>query len=369
MSVVMVRQNYQSNISVGPVFVNVLPKELTIRAGFTARRFDKRGITIFEGVDVMKPRHVLRQDARSALHTKHSVNETVQQYLRRLVDTLKEVIYWKWIPSGDHAIMHSSGIDSRILSWTIKELWNDLGNAWLGKVLFLCSKWEGEEFKKIMSYEGWDKSQYWVVDEDLPDQEYYRWSLTDFNGAWERANGVSAIPVNLFWYPIAKAQERGMLPEKIQTWSGQWGNTVMDETTGDAIKEQLIMFYYSVLRSRPFKGDDVVFPFAEAQYVGCSLSSKHRLGKRLRPMLLEFMDKGLARFTNMQADGDRHRRISDDLIEKMIADYDKSEYGKRIKARPKYKTTEFQDFWSHWTAASLCEHLIEKGHIIKWQTT
>lgn len=367
----MVAQCYESELGFSSNFVKVLPRTLTLRPDFVARRFDDRGITLFEEVSVIKPRYVLAQDARDSLHTEHTIQETKASYFSRVLDALKEIVYAQWLPDHAHAIFHSSGIDSRLLSLTIRELWKEHGDQWLGKVLFLCSKWEGLEFEKIMDYEGWSPEQYWTVDEYLPYQYYYQWSLEDFAGAWERHNGVSAIPVNLFWYPVAKAQEsKGFPTEKVQVFSGQWGNTTMDETTGENIKQKLIMFYYSVLRQRTFKGDVVNFPFAEAEFVKTILSSEHRIGKALRPELLKFADKKLSEFVNMMADGDRHRRIADTLIKQMFKDYQNSEYGKRIgKAKLDYKTTEFQPFWSRWTAASLCQYLIEKGYKIKWQTT
>ena len=368
MSIVMVRQHYKSSLGIFPTYIDALPKRLTLNRGFVAKRFDRSRQTLFQDVSVIKPRHVIAQDVRTALGTQRVRKETVPAYLSRMLETLKEIVFAQWKPDYAHAIFHSSGIDSRLLSWAIRELWKEHGDDWLGQVLFLCSKWEGSEFKRIMAYEEWDPSQYWVVDEDLPSPRYYEWSLTNFKGAWERHNGVSAIAVNLFWYPIAKAQARGILPtEQVQVFSGQWGNTTMDEVRGEDIKTAIIMFYFSVLRNRPFKGDLVHFPFAEAQYVQAALSSQHALGHALRPALLKHADERLAKFTNMRADGDRHRRIADDIIEQMIEDYDNSWYGKYIKpgARPKHKTTEFQSFCSHWTAASLCNELLARGHTIR----
>ncbi|MBD3251133.1 hypothetical protein GF380_01525 [Candidatus Uhrbacteria bacterium] len=365
---IMLRQHYKSSVGTGTNYIDVLPKTLTLRPAFTAKRFDRRGITLFKEVNVVPPQALYTDAIRDTLACKHTIFELRAQFLKRLCQELKRVILTTWVPGTAHAVLHSSGLDSRMLSWTIRELWREHGDDWLGQVVFLCSKWEAESFNAQMQYEGWSKDQYWAVDADKPKQRYYEWSISDFSGAWQRANGASAIPVNLFWYLVARAQETGRLPASVQTYSGQWGNTVMDATNAEAVRQQQVRFYYSVLRQRPFKGDSVVLPFANERFVRAVLSSKIVLGHKLRPLLLASMDERLASFPNMASDGDRHRRIANDLIQKMIRDYDNSWYGKHVRpgAKPQWKTTEFQPFWSRWTAASLCEHLRKEGHTIRW---
>jgi len=298
-------------------------------------------------------------------------DETEVRLFGSLATRLKEVVYETWKPGMNHVILHSSGIDSRMLSWAIRRLYQEHGDEWLGKVLFLCSKWEAKEYYRIMEYEGWEQRQFWVPRVDALEDVYYSTSLLDFDDAWKRHDGPSAIPVNLFWYPIWIAQEYiGFPTNNVQLYTAQWGNTVFDAGSGDSaglgIRKNLEMFYHSVLFRRPMKGDEVIHPFTDCKLAKLVASSNVRLGKKLRPRLLKYMDSGLAEFINMNADGDRHRRIADIIIDKMIKDYDNSWYGKNVMPgeRPAYKTTEFQKFWSRWTTASLCEHLLASGYEI-----
>lgn len=354
-------------------YVDLLPNILHLRRNFSASRFDDRGMTIFKEVAVVPFEHTPHYSTSAEVYkTTPQRYETRVELLESLKTRLKEVVFETWKPGMAHAIIHSSGIDSRILSWTIKELHKEHGDEWLGKIMFLCSKWEADEFYRIMEYQGWKEEQYWVPGIGLKDQYYYGRSLYDFDGAWKRHDGVSAIPVNLFWYPVDAAQRYMEFPTKdVQLYTGQWGNTVFDAGSGPkagaGIRDSLEMFYNSMLFRRPMKGDEVIHPFTDCELARLVASSKIRLGKKLRPLLLEYMDPKLVRFTNMMADGDRHRRIHDDIITKMVEDYGASWYGRIVRPgeRPAHKTTEFQKFWSCWTAASLCGHLLRSGYEIK----
>ncbi len=110
-------------------------------------------------------------------------------------------------------------------------------------------------------------------------------------------------------------------------------------------------------------GSEIIHPYATAELVKVVVGSSIRLGKRLRPLFVEYLDPTLATFLNMASDGDRHRRISQWVISQMVSDYKGSWYGQKIArlARPEYRTTEFQDFWYHWTLASFCEELRRQG--------
>ncbi len=356
-------------------YVELLPKRLSLRRKFSAKRFDTRKETLFKEVTVVPFEYAptFYPGSTGVFNTIPCRYETELELLDALATRLKEVVYETWKPGMAHAVLHSSGLDSRMLSWTIKELHKEHGNEWLGNVLFLCSKWEAESFYGIMNYEGWSKFQWYVPRAMVAsDRNYYDVSLLSFDTIWKRHDGPSAIPVNLFWYLVLEAQGYASFPtEDVQLYTGQWGNTVFDAGSGllagAGIKRILEKFYYSVLFRRPMKGDEVIHPFTDCKLAKIVASSNVKLGKKLRPKLLNYMDAGLAEFTNMLADGDRHRRIHDDIINVMVKDYDSSWYGKNVMPgeRPEWKTTEFQTFWSRWTTASLCEHLLRSGYEIE----
>lgn len=366
---ILTKQYYWSELGVGTDYVSLLPRELTIDPNFVATRFSERQNTLFKEVRVVPAREIVTPEMRRVFKAVPERQETKEQLFGHVKAAVLNAVYNNWDTSRDHVIMHSSGIDSRIMSWAIRELWKEFGDYWLGNTVFVCSQLEEGEFKNIMRYEGWRPEQYMVANEGLPRQEYYKDSLLDFDNAWRRC-GVSAIPVNLFWYLPEAAIDAGLVGNDIQLFTGQWGNTVFDSGSGpeagEGVRKIYKMFYWSVLFQRPMMGQ-VVHVFTDEPLVHLVATSKVRLGKKFRPEFLEFLDPKLAKYTNINSDGDRHQKIADWIIEKMIADYDSSWYGKTIApgARPAHKTTEFQTWYSRWTSASLCKHLLQNGYTIR----
>ena len=363
-------QHCISPLGIDTRYINLIPREVHIRHGFVERRFrmDDRN-TLFKEIEVLPAKEIITPSVRRAFKATPQREESKVKLFEKMYSRLRQVILDTWKPEMAHIFLHSSGIDSRVLSWILKELHNELGDSWLGDVIFVCSKWEASNFKGIMRYEGWDESQFLVLRENAPYERYYEPNLVDFENAWTWANGVEAIPVNLFWYLVDAAEER--LGTNSQVYSGSWGNTVLDNASGpeagEGLRKKYKLFYWGVGCRRPFKGKECVYPYTDSELAWTIGTSKQRLGHKLRFEFVNYIDTGLAKFTNEDSDGDRHRRIASDIMSKMISDYDKSWYGKNIApgARPKHRTTEFQAFWSRWTSASLCEHLIKNGYTIR----
>jgi len=361
---IVVRQHYKCGDKISPHFVDVLPKSLTLDKNFIAKRYDTSLNTLFREVKVVPFEDICTDKMRAVFSTRHTINETKEELFSRFKEQLKKTILDTWKPEKEHVILHSSGIDSRILSGIIKEIYLERGAGWLGKTVFLCSKREGKVFKDIMEYMGWDNWQ--VIREDVPTPYYYEPSLSDFSGAWERANGVSSIAVNLFWYPVMITLQNGLIDDIPQLYTSQWGNSMKILSSSISHTEQMKKikwFYYSALCERPMFGNPVIHPMANLDVVKTVMQSSVLLKDKFRIQFLAWLDPKLAHFRNMNGNGDRHIKIADSILKKMVRDYKNSWYGKHIapNAKPQ-KTTEFQGFYSRWTAASLCEHLLSNGH-------
>lgn len=355
-------------------FVSVLPDCLTLDKSYRSARFLQKHRTLFREVNFAKIDDATTPWMRAVFDRPIGVYQQTQEELfRDMHDAFLSYVADNWESDCFHVVLHSSGYDSRYLSWALRELFDEKGSDWLGDVLFICSKWEGYTFKRIMRYEGWHDSRYVVIDEDLPDNEYYSNTLLDFRNAWREYNCYCAIPVNITYWPVKRAIQQGLVPddELIQTWTTQWGNTVQDDGNGphggkgiEALYEQ---FYYSILGARPTYGDYICKPFESIDFADVVIRSSVRLGYSLRTAYLQWLDPTLAAFTNMNADGDRHRKIAPHIMDQVMRDYHNSWYGRDLfpNAQPEHATTEFQTFWHHWTAASLCEYLRDSGYKIK----
>ena len=364
------RQHYCSILGASTNYVDVLPRELTLDRNFVARRFrTNKTNTVFDEAHIVPVSWLIVPEVRRTFATTASVQETAEHLFKRIEDRLIEIVAENWSPDKTHVILSSSGYDSRMLMWSIRRNLDERGAAWFGDTVFLCSKLEGESFREIVKYLDFDQYAY-VIGDEIDGCDYYMDSLIDFAGAWQRLGGVANIPVNLFWYLPETAERQGLFSPPIQLWTGQWGNAVFDycshELSGARYKSAYVELYYSIMCQRPLRGEERVLPYTDCELARITAESNVKMGKELRFSLLKSMDEKLVAFENMRSDGDRHRRISEWLLRKMQLDYYNSWYGKNVapQARLEHHTTEFQEFWSRWTAASLCEHLLEEGYEI-----
>lgn len=364
-------QHYRSSIGVSTNYIDVIPKHVHLHKGYVRNRFETAGTTktLFREVEIVPLEELCASDEALAdvVNTQRTVEETKGQFIERMLETFKQVVYEAWDPNMFHVHLHSSGYDSRLLSCTIKELYEEHGSGWLGDIIFLCSGWEADEFMRIMEYEGWDKSQYGVpVQSDVRDT-YYDESLVRFSGAWKWSNGASPLPVNLFWYLVEFAQMLGWVPcDNVQTFSSQFSTAISMRSADELLSVQRKM-YWSIMRTRPILGDDVVEPYTSYALAKAILQSSVVRGQLLRKDMLKALNHDLyTEFENIHATGGRGHPIADWIIDFVYECYDASWYGTVVcpEERLNEKSTEFQPFWSHWTAASLCAHLRNLGHTI-----
>lgn len=368
-------------------FVSLLPKRLRLDPNFVTRHFQRPETrqrtfttifkdynTLFKEVIIVPADEAITPGMRSVFDAKiGSCKMNKEQLFTALKQKLRDIVFLNWKTDYSHAILHSSGLDSKMLSWTIRSLYQKYGNRWLGSVLFLCSKFEGSEFKKIMSYEDWKESQFLIVDEDVEDTEYFADSLLDFENAWQEVGGPGAMdyPTNVFWYLPKRAKSKGLLPEHFQLWTGYWGTAVIiaasEPEGGKGVEKDFKTWYPSLLLARSYKGDEVIMPFTDEDYVRLIVESSLRLGAEIRPQLLASMDKHLAQFLNMNEPHVRPKRIANWILEHILKDYRKSWYGRKVHPEAIWEkpTDDFQLFWGHWSAASLCEYLLENTYKIE----
>jgi hypothetical protein len=316
--------------------------------------------TCFKDVYVIPPKTVLTDETAKIFETEKTKDLTS---MSPLVDLFTRVILKEWEPEKFHFVLHSSGFDSRIVSEIIRRLWRERGDSWLGQVLFVCNRFEGEQFRKIMRYQGWDESQYMVVREDVPLGEYHAPSL-DFKTAWKRLNCVFGLPVNLFYYPIEAAQAEGRAPKdpEIQSWCNYL--TPIDYTLKLDLWEKYRFLYFHAMGGRNFKGENMEFPGAHPLLLAEAIRYRTELKlNQVKREIVWHMNTGLRTIpetkTNLQ--GDWGRVLSDRLFRRTVADYNNSWYGKRVKARPN-RTVGFDEWWRRWSIASFCQHLIREGY-------
>lgn len=369
------RRSYTNTVTGETSFniTDLLPKKVTLNLSFPDKEHYRTWAahrvtldTLFQDVQVTPPQPVL---------TEENVESTRTRSVPDLLSTISSVIERDWPSDLFHVVMHSSGFDSRLLSATIRSLYQKHGSSWLGNVLFVCTKWEGESFKDIMAFEGWEPRQYIVIDEDASPDDYYAWSITHFSDAWERLGGIGRLPANFFWYPIAILHNAGLVPSpsNIVLWHAQFANEVISyllRGSALAFNRAWQQHAYHTMRIRPFNCAIERTPWLNTDIIKVasgiipSASNTDRESIDFRTGLCDAVLPGLGAFDNIHFYGDERHAVSKRLSDQSISDYHASWYGKRWPdvASDGSHNTQFSDWWEHWSSASLCEHLLNRGY-------
>lgn len=358
--------------------LDVLPPVLTLDPNYMGTR----GIpfTLFKEIRLVPFKELVTEEMEKLFTTRSgSIKMEKPQFFSRLREKLNDIVVANWKPELNHIMLHSSGIDSRIISWSIRNLFRKNGSDWLGRIVFLCSKNEGSSFKKIMEYEGWKKNQYLVVGEELKDEEVYAQIFADFKNAWRRAGGTFSSVMNISTYFSEIAHSKLGFPlGNIQLWSGAWGTELIPLAflpKGGAELRRTLETRYSYSGGSCPKEWQIVTPFLNIDYLKFIIESSLCFrGDRLRPELLATTDKHLAQFPNLVSGGFRFRyRIADWALKKGLGDYRKSWYGQTVRPKAtwpswqqaKRKRRPYSPMVAYWTIASLCDHLLANGYKIK----
>jgi hypothetical protein len=346
---------------------------VTLNPGYLGQVKEMRNSkTLFKEIEIIKPTELVPDSINSILFARASTFEPKPDKIaREIIYGLADSIEKGWNSSKFHIMFHSSGYDSRILSGILSELSKKNGESWLGKILFICHQPEGQLFEKIMEFEGWKPTQYIVYSKNSSPAEY-RSGLLNFTSCWKWANDAQP-PVSIVGHIVEELIHDGVINNEspIQLISGSYGSETLDPkytiNYNNFINDLLQIHYYhrysagfsSLLH---FFGD-FIMPFVSMDALLLALKAKpihdirQLILKEISPQLLE-----IERYSGPIRNHDPYRNLSlksQQLIEK---EYRNSWYVKHVclsVVKPP-STTFTQQWWSSYTAASLCEHLINK---------
>lgn len=347
---------YKSELGESTYVHKILPKKLSFTKDlpdvFFENCFRLTCRTVFNEVSMVPFTNARKEEEEFFADLFKTTNERKDHkaVFKCLVDIIRDV----WSSEKFHLIMHSSGYESRLISSAIKKVYEEEGKSWLGDVLFIVMKTEDREFKEIMQYQGWKKDQYTVYENDKPADEYFERSF-EFSNAWERLNGWTAYPVNLWWEPVEWAQELNLVPgdDQLQCWAGYGRN----ELAKDLPNVNLYRWkqYHRPMFSTPMKGGNWILPFYSFDYIQAMI----KYGIRDSLSVLKNFDPVL---TKMKRSVGAERTITTKFLSKVVDDYQRSFYGKMFPdVKPTVKIS-YSKWWGVWCLASLCEHLLSEGY-------
>lgn len=256
--------------------------------------------------------------------------------MKTLVEALIKTIEKNWDGNKIHVQAHSSGYDSRLLSFIIKKLYNKYGKEWLGEMYFICWQPEIDQFLRIMEYEGWSDDHIILIKPDAPATDYFAEAINfEYMGSIFKPH---RFIIRCFDYFFDKEVEK--LGNNIQLISGLWSDEVLRR--GKIWNTRLELEQYMIDDTHFDWGDyDTILPFASDEFI--TAFENFNMGS-LKPDdvkigMINHLDKGLAKLENYRfkyweimkrEKYGQHPvyKISPAVREKAQQEYDKSKYRK-----------------------------------------
>ncbi len=345
-------------------------RSLTLRKDFSYDRWRQELVTPFHEVEVV-PHFVQDRVFRNRFDKVEGERHiNFDTFCAGYMLYLKQAIVSIWKPYKVHVFATSSGFDSRCITMAIKQLAEQYGSDWLGRVLFYEANGESEQFKQLMEAEGWSKDQYLsCYDCSVRPTEYHAYSF-DFSKAYYRLNGFISYPVNGWYTPIEWLQEQGIIPgdDQIQCFTMYGANetTRTNKHLHQGLDFYFWWHYHHMLSAFPLKGEwvhpsyhDELLRYLQVnrEYltgISDALSVCSIVAPHLFPEL-----KHIKKMNTTDVEFQGYLHPSPKIIEQTVKDYHNSWYGKNAhpEVKPAYDI-EYRNWWGHWATASMCEHLI-----------
>lgn len=366
---------YRSEVGISLTLADVVPKVATLWSD--VRRIfkndvapDRRVKTPFMEVDIVPFEEAMPDDVLELVKNPPAQleNPPKDQY-QQMFQLFLEIIESSWDPKKFHLVYHSSGHDSRWISWAIKTLYEKNGPDWLGDILFVEFFCESEPFKQIMKAEGWADSQMAIYNPKAVNTgEYHARSLV-FEDAWERLGGCSPMPLAFWSDPVEHFQHRGAIPEddQLQCWTGLFANEFPRWTGPCGFEAAVHIVLGNHYHSQRQKGD-FILPFLNLEWIAAKLRSSDRTNRHQNEMLEAVIPQlvSIPRILSRTQKQSPCAVVSKRLRSQFERDYSGSWYGKHASPGARCPPlVKFKTEWGRWNCASLCEHLIAQGHTIK----
>lgn len=343
-------------------FIDSLPDKLTLNdlshTDFFAS-FRTTNQTIFKEVIVNHP--TLTEFENEIVESNEEPFLTIEE----MYETLKKAIQEEWDYSLFHIGAHSSGYDSRLISKILKEL----GLA--DDTLFIECMGEKDTFREIAEIQ---KLSYLIYNEQAPPDKLFA-SFLQFDGFWEKFNGVVSYPINVWFDVYKELVKQEVIPSQFQGITG-YGS----DETNKALRGQLwplvgkdfelYFYWHKMLQLNLFNlyGNNWIHPFWNGNILKkfkvlkniTQLSGGQKLSRKLTSIYVPELNhiRGLK-----SEDLTEYRIVNEDIMKQIVQDYENSWYGKHIQAKPTNVINYYQ-WWGHYCAASLCEHLLDLGYKI-----
>ena len=360
-----------------PSLYGIVPERVTVKRDFVVGAWSTLD-TLFEEIEVL-PWTTYQPPAVRPLFDcpEQTTAQSPESFGKTYMHALEQVLEAIWKPKRFHVIAQSSDYDSRILSLAIGQIANRLGPDWLGDVLFICSEWEAPSFLTVMDLEGWRPEQYIVYRSKHMNNTYWEEAL-DPKQAWRSFNGVRSFIFNGLYFPVADAVATQVIPDdpkKVQMFGSPLSFLERMLRPSNSATGALGRYVKSLYKyqSTYLPG---YFPIiacqAAADLLKLSLESSVRLGIRTSEKIVEICSPRVAsvpilhdlRRVSVAYRSHPIRTLTKKGLACAVTTYESSWYGQNVAPEAVQQATRslgYSDWWSRWSSAIICEHLIEEG--------
>lgn len=238
----------------------------------------------FSEIGIRHSSEVMDQKQRHLVTTlEKDQSMTISSVSIQLVNALKSYFKKTWDSSHYHLVLCSGGLDSRIMSWILRDLREEMGRNWLGDIHFICHHPEGTIFKEAMKLQGWNQYEY-SIHKETQNQSADYYDLGNWN---DNPNAFCQIVLR-FWdgvVPQHKEKETVLI-------SGAAGGEILHYPLARKLGH-LENRYNDLLQHMPAphvnfarfyaNWHDVLFPFISYDYLNIAFRIPHKLFIRQTP--------------------------------------------------------------------------------------
>jgi hypothetical protein len=263
-------------------------------------------------------------------------------------------MYDAWDASKFNLVFHSSGYDSRVISWMVRKIHNEKG----GNVLFVCFPPELELMRDIMYYEGWDSSQIAFYDDYLTENT----DTFNFSTLHEQFNGISMYPLNRPYCCVEYLKKAGIIPhDNLLIWGGGFFNEIAKAKS--TVNDFISRYYYHQYSKNITVIKNYIMPVTNFKTMKVFFESMPVTdANSLRLDLVRLLDKGLSELPRGTWYSP-NTRIHVKVYNKLVQDYKNSFYYKNTKGvfEPSPFVANNKDWWYKCCLASFIDRCIRNG--------
>jgi len=162
------KESWKATMSFCPVYFSKTTGERSVSLSALCSREKTLTLTKngFSEIGVCLPTDLISESYNYLTEPLQKIDIKIDDLVKKLVGELKKYFIKLWDCNVPHIVFMSGGQDSRIISYILKDLRDDLGRGWLREIHFVCFKPEDKIFLKVMEVQGWNKNEYEVYKEN-----------------------------------------------------------------------------------------------------------------------------------------------------------------------------------------------------------